>query len=160
MSADVKNLTANLQKFIVFGDGVVYDAAPQVMNQQVKWIFYGLGTDYMKSYCEKILAETLAHFKSFPEESVREAHSYMVELVGMTAARCLLGDDVRERLGAEAGPLLKDLSDGVSHLSIILPNFPNETHRKRDFAHRKIVDTVVDIIERRLRNSFSADFYY
>ena len=53
-------------------------------------------------------------------------------LIILTATRCLHGDDVRELVFEDVARLFHDLGEGMTPLSLFLPNFPTPTHIRRD----------------------------
>lgn len=62
---------------VVFGKNIVYDCPTSIMAQQLKWVRYGLGTQLMETYCEKIADEAVQFFNSWPEEGECDLHKEM-----------------------------------------------------------------------------------
>lgn len=58
--------------------------------------------------------------------------SALGRLIILTASRCLHGDDVRDLVFDDVARLFHDLGEGMTPLSLFLPNFPTPTHRRRD----------------------------
>jgi len=79
----------------VFGKGLVYDATPKRRAQQMQFMANGLRTSRLKTYVEKIRAETELYFKTFPAESTVSLKKIFSELTILTASRALLGDEVK-----------------------------------------------------------------
>lgn len=133
----------------VFGKNIVYDAPPAVMIQQLKFVRQGLTGQSMSNYAPKIIRETEEFFSRWGDEgevSLREALS---ELTILTAARCLLGDEIREQLYDEMADLYQDLNDGMTMISVFAPNLPTKAHRLRDAARVKIVKLFGGVIKKR-----------
>ena len=51
---------------------------------------------------------------------------------GLTAARTLLGREIREQLFGAVAELLHDLDDGMRPISVFFPYLPTSFHKKRD----------------------------
>ena len=56
---------------------------------------------------------------------------------------------VRRQLHAELSGLFRQMDEGISPLSIVLPYAPTPAHRRRDAAHRQMVDLFAGVISRR-----------
>jgi len=134
----------------VFGNDVVYDAAPKMRKQQMAHMTKGLAVDRMKSYVPKIVAETETFLKQqWGDEGEVDILQALSDLTILTASRCLHGDDVRENLFAEVSHLYHDLDKGITPLSFFFPNLPTGNHKKRDAARVKMVELFGDVIKAR-----------
>jgi sterol 14-demethylase len=122
----------------VFGDNIVYDADRKYMQQQLKFVSKGLNQQAMMAHVGKIVMEAEAFFKRWPDEGECDLMAQLSELIIKTAARCLLGREIRENVQDEFAELYQQLSDGMSHLSFFWPHAPTAAHKKRDEARKKI----------------------
>jgi len=73
----------------------------------------------------------------------------MAELTIYTASRSLQGKEVREKFDSSFADLYHDLDMGFSPINFMLPWAPLPHNRKRDAAHKIMVDTYTDIIRAR-----------
>jgi len=140
----------------VFGKNIVYDAPQKIMTQQLKFVSKGLMQSTMRTHCGKITKEVEDYFAKWGDEGEVDLFESLSELTILTASRCLLGQEVRENIQTEFATLYQELSDGMSHLSVIAPNLPTSAHIKRDRARAKIVAIFSKIIQTR-RNNNNAD---
>ena len=76
----------------------------------------------------------------------------MAELTIYTASRSLQGKEVREKFDASFAELYHDLDMGFSPINFMLPWAPLPHNRKRDFAHKKMAQTYMDIIQERRKS--------
>ena len=79
----------------VFGKGVVYDAPPRVMQQQLKFMSGSLHSSNLQSYVPKIIDEAEKFFKDWGDEGEVNLIDKLAELIILTASRCLMGKEVR-----------------------------------------------------------------
>mmetsp|Transcript_22025 Transcript_22025/g.28729 ORF Transcript_22025/g.28729 Transcript_22025/m.28729 type:complete len:496 (-) Transcript_22025:214-1701(-) len=134
----------------VFGNNVVYDAAPKVRKQQMSHMTQGLATSRLKSYVPMIVRETEQFFREkWGESGECDILQALSDLTILTASRCLHGKDVRENLFAEVSHLYHDLDKGITPLSFFFPNLPTSNHRARDKARIKMVELFGDVIKAR-----------
>jgi len=142
----------------VFGKNIVYDAAPKIMHQQLKFLNKGLNQMNMKAHVGKIVMEAEEWFDRWPESGEIDLLKELSELIILTASRCLLGKEIRENIQTEFAHLYQQLSDGMSHLSFFFPNAPTKAHRKRDLARIQIAKIFEKIIkQRRITNGIEYD---
>jgi sterol 14-demethylase len=124
----------------VFGKGIVYDAPQSIMNQQLRFVRHGLNGAAMDAHVVNIVKETELFFESWAGEGeIKDYHHLMSDLTIRTASRCLLGKEIRERCHGKVADYYQMLSDGMSHLSVFLPNLPTKAHRNRDYARAEMV---------------------
>lgn len=141
-----------------FGPGIVYDAPPAVMIQQLKFLRTGLTGASMAAYAPKIIKETQDFFGRWGDEGEISLREALAELVILTASRCLLGDEVRDQLYDEMADLYQDLNDGMTIISVFAPNLPTKAHRARDVARAKIGKLFSRVIaERKKRQAANPD---
>jgi sterol 14-demethylase len=70
-------------------------------------------------------------------------------LIILTASRCLLGREVREKLFDDVSALFHDLDNGMIPISVIFPYLPIPAHRKRDQARARLAEIFSTIIKSR-----------
>lgn len=67
----------------------------------------------------------------------------------LTASRCLLGREVREKLFDDVSALFHDLDNGMLPISVIFPYLPIPAHHRRDKARKKLAEIFANIISSR-----------
>lgn len=72
-------------------------------------------------------------------------------LIILTASRCLLGREVRDKLFDDVSALFHDLDNGMLPISVIFPYLPIPAHRRRDQARKKLSEIFASIINSRKR---------
>lgn len=144
-------LAAPVYKFTipVFGKGIVYDAPAGLMTQQTKFLAKGLMASALRAHCTKIIKEAEAYFGAWADEGTVDLYTAFSELTILTASRTLLGKEIRESVHKQFADYYQELSDGMSHLSVVFPYAPTEAHKKRDHARAEIVKIFRRVIRAR-----------
>jgi len=142
----------------VFGPNILYDAPMKRMAQQLKFIKHGLSGPAMEVHGAKIVAETEAYFGQWAQEGEVSLSEAFSELVILTASRCLLGDDIRERMHKQVAKHYSALDHGMTPLTVFWPNAPTEAHRKRNVARDAMVKLFSEAIARRRNEASQNDF--
>jgi len=133
----------------VFGADVVYDAPPAIRRQQMQHMSKGLRKERLQSYVPKIVKETEAFLQGWGDSGEVDILQALSDLTILTASRCLHGDDVRENMFKEVSHLYHDLDQGITPLSVFMPNAPVPSHLKRDAARKEMVKLFSKVIEAR-----------
>lgn len=81
----------------------------------------------------------------------------MAEITIFTAGRTLQGDEVRTKLTAEFASLYHDLDLGFNPINFMLPWAPLPHNRKRDFAHARMREIYLEIIQARRDSTTSEE---
>lgn len=76
-------------------------------------------------------------------------------LIILTASRCLLGREVRDKLFDDVSALFHDLDNGMLPISVIFPYLPIPAHRRRDQARKKLAEIFANIIASRKQSGKS-----
>uniref|UniRef100_A0A0E0KZR8 Cytochrome P450 n=1 Tax=Oryza punctata TaxID=4537 RepID=A0A0E0KZR8_ORYPU len=74
------------------------------------------------------------------------------QLVTLIASRCLLGEEVRDKMFGEVSTLLRELNDGMRLITILFPRLPIPAHRRRDRARARLGKIFSDIGRSRRSN--------
>ncbi|KAG9283992.1 hypothetical protein G9A89_005499 [Geosiphon pyriformis] len=134
----------------VFGKGVVYDVHNSVLMQQKKFVKSGLSIDNLRAYVPIIFKETEDYFQRWSEKSgVENIYKSTAELTIMTASRCLLGDEVREKLDESFAQIYHDLDGGFTPINFIFEDLPLPSYKLRDKAHVRMRNFFLDIMNSR-----------
>ncbi len=134
----------------VFGEGMVYDAPPDRMNEQMKMLLPALKDDRMRTYGEIILDEVEKSIADWGDSGEIDIVDYCRVLTNFTSSHCLLGREFREDMTDEFARIYHDLERGVTPLAYINANLPIPAFRKRDRARARLVELLGGIIDARV----------
>ncbi len=145
----------------IFGRGVAYDVAPNIMGEQLGFLFPALRESAMERFARIMFEESSLFADSMGEQGELDLPVAMNELTVNIASRCFLGEEVRNEVDAGFAAAYHDLQNGINTLGFFLPNLPIPAHRKRDRARRQVIEIFSRIMrERRLSGAQSADFMH
>lgn len=137
----------------IFGKGVVYDVEPSVRLEQIRLISGALRGDQLKSYVAAMRMEAEQYFEAkWGAQGTIDLRESLSELIILTAARCLMGPEIRENLFDKVSYLFKKLDEGLLPITFFFPKFPIAAHRERDHAREEMVLLFKDIMTKRLEN--------
>eukprot|EP00878_Enallax_costatus_P004843 GHUV01005097.1.p1 GENE.GHUV01005097.1~~GHUV01005097.1.p1 ORF type:complete len:497 (+),score=160.86 GHUV01005097.1:332-1822(+) len=132
-----------------FGKGVVYDVDQKTRTEQFRFFTEALKKDRLAKYVPQFVQEAEAYFSKWGESGVVDLKEEFSKLIALTAARTLLGREIREQLFDEVADLLHDLDDGMRPISVFFPYLPTAYHKKRDEARVKLGEIFGKVIEAR-----------
>jgi len=136
----------------VFGKYVVYDAPPDILLEQRKFVGGGLTVKRFKTDVPYIEEETAAYFaKHWGNEGEAELMESFNEVTVVTSTRCLQGKEIRD-ISDEFSKLYWDLDKALNAIGFFFPNIPLPTMIGRDRARKKMGDIFLSIIKRRREN--------
>ncbi len=136
----------------VFGEGIVYDATPEKMAEQLKMLLPALKDKRMRTYGEAVVGETEQLVRPWGEAGVLDFVEFCRVLTNFTSSRCLLGKEFREGMTEEFASVYHDLEKGVTPVAYINAHLPIPSFRKRDRARVRMVSMIGDVIRARLRD--------
>ncbi len=143
----------------MFGRGVAYDVAPEIMSEQLGFLFPELRESAMERFARIMFEEIDMFAESLGEEGEIDLPVEMNRLTVNIASRCFLGEEVRNQVDAGFAAAYHDLQAGINTLGFFLPRLPTPAHRKRDRARQQVVDILSRVMEqRRLAGSEAQDF--
>ena len=143
----------------IFGRGVAYDASPELMDEQLGFLFPALREAAMCRFARIMFEETSRFADSLGEDGVVDLPVVLNELTVKIASRCLIGQEVRDQVDAGFADAYHDLQKGINTLGFFLPRLPTAAHRSRDRARRKVAQLFSRIMtERRLSGTCPDDF--
>jgi sterol 14-demethylase len=140
----------------VFGKNIVYDAEPNIMIQQLKFVRAGLTGNAMKAHAVRIREETEAFFAKWGDSGEVNLQETLAELTVLTASACLLGNEIRSSMHAEVARHYETLERGMTHLSVFFPHLPTKAHENRDKARLAMIPIFSRVIQAR-RKAQAAD---
>ena len=98
----------------IFGRGVVYDATPAVMDEQMGLLFPALRDDRLRAYARVMQEEAEAYVAGWDDEGEVDLLAALNELTVFIASRCLVGAEFRARLSRDLARLFHDLERGIN----------------------------------------------
>ena len=122
----------------VFGRGVAYDASPEIMAEQLGFLFPALREAAMRKFARLMFKEASAFADALGEEGDIDLPQAMNELTVRIASRCLIGQEVRDRVDTGFAEAYRDLQKGINTLGFFFPRLPTPAHRSRDRARRRV----------------------
>ncbi|KAL2918175.1 Lanosterol 14-alpha-demethylase [Polyrhizophydium stewartii] len=138
----------------VFGAEVVYDVENAVFMEQKKFVKDALNTTAFRSYVPMIWEETVNFLKEWKENpGTLNIFEEMSELTIRTAARCLLGKEVRSQLHSNVAKLYHDLDAGLAPINLVFRWLPLPAYINRDRAHKIMTDLFTRILRERRANN-------
>lgn len=132
-----------------FGRGVVYDVDQRTRAEQFRFFTEALRKERLKGYVPQFRAEAEAFFAKWGDSGEVDLKDEFSRLIALTAARTLLGREIREQLFDRVADLLHDLDDGMRPLSVFFPYLPTSYHRKRDRARAELGRIFAKVIQAR-----------
>ncbi|MCY4148088.1 MAG: cytochrome P450 [Gammaproteobacteria bacterium] len=135
----------------IFGKGVAYDVAPEVMTEQLGFLFPALREASMRRYAKIMYQEACLYADSLGNEGQVDLPSVLNELTVRIASHSLIGKEVRHEASSEFAAAYHELQNGINTLGFFLPHLPTKAHRSRDRARREITRIFSRIMEKRRR---------
>jgi sterol 14-demethylase len=143
----------------VFGKGIVYDASPDRMDQQLKMLLSALRDGRMRSYGAAILEEIERATAEWGDEGVVDLVPFFRHLTMFTSTRCLIGREFRERMTGEFAELYVSIERSITPLAFVSARLPTPTFRRRDRARVRLAEMIASIVsERRRTGATGEDF--
>ena len=143
----------------IFGRGVAYDVSPDIMSEQLGFLYPSLRDAAMRRYTDIMFEETRLFAGALGESGTVDLPHALNELTVKIASRCLIGEEVREQVDSGFAEAYHDLQNGINVLGFFLPRLPIPAHRSRDRARRKIAGIFSGVMTaRRLSGAAPDDF--
>ncbi|KAL0385261.1 UNVERIFIED_CONTAM: Sterol 14-demethylase [Sesamum radiatum] len=118
-------------------------------EEQFRFFTEALRVNKLKGYVEQMVTETEDYFAKWGDSGEVDLKYELEHLIILTASRCLLGEEVRNKLFDDVSALFHDLDNGMLPISVIFPYLPIPAHRRRDQARKKLADIFANIITSR-----------
>ncbi len=133
----------------VFGKGIVYDASPARMAEQLKMLLPALRDRRMRTYGEAVVLETERSIRPWGQSGVVDFVEFCRVLTNFTSSRCLLGKEFREGMSDEFAAVYHDLEGGLTPLAYLHAHLPIPSFKRRDVARVRMVEMISEIIRGR-----------
>ncbi|ERN06120.1 sterol 14-demethylase [Amborella trichopoda] len=134
-----------------FGPGVVFDVDYSVRQEQFRFFTESLRVNKLKGYVDQMVVEAEDYFSKWGSEGVVDLKHELEHLIILTASRCLLGREVRDKLFDDVSSLFHDLDNGMLPISVLFPRLPIPAHLRRDRARQRLAEIFAGIIAGRKR---------
>ncbi len=141
----------------VFGNGVAYDTSPEIMAEQLGFLFPALREAPMRRFAEIMYDEITTFANALGNEGELDLPRAMNELTVKIASRCLIGQEVRDQVNTGFADAYKDLQRGINTLGFFFPMLPTPAHQSRDRARRKIATLFSEIMAARRKSHAAPD---
>ncbi|CAK9136988.1 unnamed protein product [Ilex paraguariensis] len=132
-----------------FGPGVVFDVDYSIRQEQFRFFTESLRVNKLKGYVDQMVMEAEEYFSKWGNSGEVDIKYELEHLIIITASRCLLGEEVRNKLFDDVSALFHDLDSGMLPISVIFPYLPIPAHSRRDQARKKLADIFATIIASR-----------
>ncbi|KAF9605241.1 hypothetical protein IFM89_014638 [Coptis chinensis] len=132
-----------------FGPGVVFDVDYTIRQEQFRFFTEALRVNKLKGYVDQMVVEAEDYFSKWGDNGEVDLKYELEHLIILTASRCLLGREVRDKLFDDVSALFHDLDSGMLPISVIFPYLPIPAHRRRDQARKKLSEIFAKIISSR-----------
>ncbi len=143
----------------IFGKGIVYDATPEVMGEQMGFIFEALREEGLQVYARVMAEEAQQYFDQWGEEGETDLLSAINQLTIFIASRCLIGQGFRRNVTTEFDRLYRDMEKSINLLTFLKPHLPLPSFWRRDRARQRMIQLISTIIaERRASGARGEDF--
>ncbi|KXS21615.1 cytochrome P450 [Gonapodya prolifera JEL478] len=138
----------------VFGPDVVYDVENGILMEQKKFVKEALTTAAFQAYVGYIQEEVQGYLdEKWTKTSAREDIGHgIAELTIRTAARCLLGKNIRNKLDDTVADAYADLDRGFTPLNMLFTWLPLPYFINRDRAHVRLRQIFLDALQERKTN--------
>ncbi|KAF7844957.1 sterol 14-demethylase [Senna tora] len=132
-----------------FGPGVVFDVDYSIRQEQFRFFTEALRVNKLKGYVDQMVTEAEDYFSKWGSSGEVDLKYELEHLIILTASRCLLGREVRDKLFDDVSALFHDLDNGMLPISVLFPYLPIPAHRRRDQARKKLSEIFASIITSR-----------
>lgn len=141
----------------IFGKGVAYDVAPELMGAQLELVHPALRDERMQTYAGFIAAEAETYLKGWGESGSIDLLAAMNEITIYAAGRCLIGAEFRSALSKEFVGLYHSLEGGINLVAFFTPHLPLPAMLRRDRARRRVVELISMLAAARRRAAGESD---
>lgn len=136
----------------VFGKGMVYDAPPEKMNEQLKMLLPALKDRRMRTYGEIVVREVEQAIAGWGDEGEIDLVDFCRVLTNFTSSHCLLGQEFRTGMTDEFARVYHSLERGVTPIAYLNAQLPLPSFRERDRARVRLEEMVSKIIQDRKKS--------
>ncbi|KAL5202802.1 hypothetical protein ABZP36_013754 [Zizania latifolia] len=132
-----------------FGPGVAFDVDYATRHEQIRFFGDIMKPAKLRTYVDLMVAEVEGYFARWGQSGTVDMKHELELLVTLIASRCLLGEEVREKMFGEVSTLLRDINDGMRLVTIMFPRLPIPAHSRRDRARARLGEIFSNIVRSR-----------
>jgi sterol 14-demethylase len=133
----------------IFGEGVVFDAPPDRLNEQLRILMPALRDRNMRTYAGVFVHEVGGMVGAWGDAGEIDLLDFTAELTTYTSSHCLLGAEFRHGMNEEFARVYAALERGVNAIAYVNPYLPLPVFRRRDRARARLVEMITEIVARR-----------
>ncbi|MCC6848999.1 MAG: cytochrome P450 [Deltaproteobacteria bacterium] len=133
----------------IFGEGVVFDAPPERLNEQLRILMPALRDQNMRTYAGIFTEEVERMVAGWADRGALDLLDFTAELTTYTSSHCLLGPEFRRNMNEEFARVYGDLEKGVNAIAYVNPYLPLPVFRRRDRARARLLEMIGAIIDQR-----------
>jgi len=141
----------------IFGEGVVFDAPPERLNEQLRILMPALRDRNMRTYADVFVAEVEHMVAGWGDTGEIDLLDFTAELTTYTSSHCLLGAEFRWGMNEEFARVYGALERGVNAIAYVNPYLPLPVFRRRDRARARLVELITESIAARRAAGASKD---
>lgn len=141
----------------VFGEGVVFDAPPERLNEQLRILMPALRDRNMRTYADIFTEEVEGMVGGWGEVGDFDLLDFTAELTTYTSSHCLLGTEFRRSMNEEFARVYGDLEKGVNAIAYVNPYLPLPVFWRRDRARQRLLEMITAIIDQRRASGLEAN---
>ncbi len=141
----------------IFGEGVVFDAPIERMNEQLRILMPALRDRNMRTYAGVFVDEVERMIAGWGQTGEIDLLAFTAELTTYTSSHCLLGAEFRGSMNEEFARVYGALEQGVNAIAYVNPYLPLPVFRRRDRARARLLEMVTEIIDARVREERHAE---
>ena len=133
----------------IFGEGVVFDAPLDKLNEQLRILMPALRDRNMRTYADIFAREVDAMVAKWGGDGDIDLLDFTAGLTTYTSSHCLLGAEFRYGMTEEFARVYAALEGGVNAIAYVNPYLPLPVFRRRDRARARLVEMITANIEQR-----------
>ncbi|KAK1686233.1 hypothetical protein QYE76_047081 [Lolium multiflorum] len=133
----------------MFGNAIGLGRDIATQNEQRRFNSEALKMSRMRSHVSPMLDEVESYFDKWGKEGIVDLKCEFEQLLMLIASRCLLGKEVRENMFGEVQTLFHELGSGMNITSLMFPQLPIPSNRRRDRARIRLTQILSEVIESR-----------
>jgi len=139
----------------IFGEGVVFDAPPDRLNEQLRILMPALRDRNMRTYADVFAEEVDGMVRKWEAAGEIDLLDFTAELTTYTSSHCLLGAEFRHGMNDEFARVYGALEKGVNAIAYVNPYLPLPVFRRRDRARTRLVEMISASIDERRKSGLT-----